>query len=76
MSYLMGHTASANFIHLACFDCGAVEELAEPVSRLKNEMLRAHGFHVRTARLEIKGRCRACRDRLDKRPREEETLLN
>ena len=51
----------ADHIHLACFECGRIEEFASPLlERLKSEVGRETGFEVRVTRLEIGGRCRAC----------------
>lgn len=48
-------------IHLACFQCGAIEELTTPLfERLKNEISAQTGFQIRVVRLEIGGRCRKC----------------
>ena len=48
-------------IHLACFQCGRIEEFSEPLfERLKEEIREQAGFRVRVARLEIGGTCSAC----------------
>ena len=51
----------ADHIHLACFECGRIEEFASPLlERLKSEVGRETSFEVRVTRLEIGGCCRAC----------------
>ena len=48
-------------VHLACFECGRIEEFASPLfERLKAEITRQRGFHIRVTRLEVGGRCSAC----------------
>jgi len=48
-------------VHLACFQCGTIEEYTSPLfERLKAEIMRQKGFHIRVARLEVGGRCRHC----------------
>ncbi len=48
-------------MHLACFQCGRIEEFTSPLfERLKAEISRRNGFHIRVTRLEIGGRCRQC----------------
>jgi len=48
-------------IHLACFQCGGIEEFTSPAfERLKAEISKQTGFSVRVARLEVGGNCRAC----------------
>jgi Fur family ferric uptake transcriptional regulator len=48
-------------IHLACFQCGAIEEFSTPVfDRLKAEIARQTGFSISVARLEVGGACGAC----------------
>jgi Fur family ferric uptake transcriptional regulator len=48
-------------MHLACFECGRIEEFTSPVfERLKAEISRQKGFHIRVARLEVGGRCSRC----------------
>jgi len=50
-----------NHVHLACFECGKVEEFTSPIfDRLKTEIARQNGFHIRMIRLEVGGRCRKC----------------
>src|SRR5260370_1131450 len=48
-------------MHLACFECGRIEEFTSPLlERLKSEISRQKGFHIRVTRLEIGGRCSRC----------------
>ena len=47
--------------HLACFQCGRIEEFSSAAfERLKSELTAQTGFDVRVTRLEVGGRCRAC----------------
>ena len=55
---------NVDHVHLACFECGAIEEVTSPIfERLKAEIGRANGFHIRVIRLEVGGRCRMCCER-------------
>lgn len=48
-------------IHLACFDCGRIQEFVSPsFDRLKREIARETGFEVRVIRLEVGGSCGIC----------------
>ena len=48
-------------VHLACFQCGKIEEFTSPLfERLKMEISRQKGFHIRVVRLEVGGRCSKC----------------
>jgi Fur family ferric uptake transcriptional regulator len=48
-------------IHLACFECGKIEEFTTPLfEQLKAEISRQKGFHIRVTRLEVGGRCSQC----------------
>jgi Fur family ferric uptake transcriptional regulator len=48
-------------IHLACFQCGKIEEFASPLfERLKHEIGRERGFSVNVVRMEVGGRCSRC----------------
>lgn len=48
-------------VHLACFQCGRIEEYTSPLfERLKTEISRERGFHIRVVRLEAGGRCSQC----------------
>ncbi len=48
-------------LHLACFQCGRIEEFSSPLfEQLKSELARQLGFEVRVTRLEVGGRCRVC----------------
>jgi Fur family ferric uptake transcriptional regulator len=49
-------------VHLACFLCGRIEEYTSALfEKLKTEISTETGFEVTVARLELGGRCRACR---------------
>lgn len=57
---------NVDHVHLACFECGAIEEFTSPVfEKLKAEIVRQNGFHIRVVRLEVGGRCRTCCERTD-----------
>jgi Fur family ferric uptake transcriptional regulator len=48
-------------VHLACFQCGRVEEYVSPLlDQLKADIAQREGFHIRVVRLEIGGRCSRC----------------
>ena len=48
-------------VHLACFQCGRIEEYASPLfERLKAEISLHKGFRIRVTRLEVGGRCSQC----------------
>lgn len=48
-------------IHLACFECGKIEEFTTPLfEELKAQISQKKGFHIRVTRLEVGGRCRQC----------------
>jgi Fur family ferric uptake transcriptional regulator len=48
-------------IHLACFQCGKIEEFGSPLfERLKQEIARERGFNVNVVRMEVGGRCNRC----------------
>jgi len=48
-------------IHLACFQCGRIEEFGSPLfDRLKQEIARARGFNINVVRMEAGGRCSNC----------------
>jgi Fe2+ or Zn2+ uptake regulation protein len=52
---------NVDHVHLACFECGMIEEFSSPLfERLKAEITRQKGFHIRVTRLEVGGRCRSC----------------
>jgi Fur family ferric uptake transcriptional regulator len=52
---------TVDHIHLACFECGNVDEFTTPLlEQVKAEVSRKMGFQVRVVRLEVGGRCRAC----------------
>jgi Fur family ferric uptake transcriptional regulator len=55
---------NVDHVHLACFECGTIEEFTSPIfERLKSEIARQNGFHIRVIRLEVGGRCRRCCER-------------
>ena len=55
-------------IHLACFECGRVEEFAGPLfEELKAEISRQKEFQIQVVRLEVGGRCSLCRDSTNRR---------
>jgi Fur family ferric uptake transcriptional regulator len=48
-------------VHLACFQCGRIEELTTPLfEKLEGEMARQSGFEIQVVRLEVGGMCQAC----------------
>ena len=48
-------------LHLACFDCGKIEEFVSPTfERLKREIGATSNFEIQVIRLEVGGRCGAC----------------
>ena len=48
-------------IHLACFQCGKIEEFGSPsFESLKQEIARERGFHINVVRMEVGGRCSSC----------------
>jgi Fur family ferric uptake transcriptional regulator len=51
-------------IHLACFQCGKIEEFGSPsFESLKQEIARERGFHIDVVRMEVGGRCSSCAQR-------------
>jgi Fur family transcriptional regulator, ferric uptake regulator len=47
--------------HMACFRCGAIMEYASSsFERLKQEIAKQSGFHIRVVRLEVGGFCKRC----------------
>lgn len=59
-------------VHLACFQCGRIEEFSSALfEQLKQEMTRETGFDVRVVRLEVGGRCKACRNSAAKEEQEQ-----
>jgi Fur family ferric uptake transcriptional regulator len=54
---------SKDHLHLACFQCGGIQELtSEHYERLKDEVRERFGFDIDVIRLEVGGRCRSCAD--------------
>lgn len=50
-----------NHMHLACFNCGLIEELASPTfERLKQEISARNQFEIQVMRLEVGGLCKKC----------------
>jgi Fur family ferric uptake transcriptional regulator len=48
-------------LHLACFECGAIEEFASPTfERLKREIAEKNDFEIQVMRLEVGGLCKVC----------------
>ena len=48
-------------LHLACFECGAIEEFASPTfERLKREIAEKNDFEIQVMRLEVGGLCKQC----------------
>ena len=48
--------------HLICTRCGSIEEFAEErIETLQARVAQGHGFEVETHKLELYGRCAACR---------------
>jgi Fur family ferric uptake transcriptional regulator len=48
-------------IHLACFQCGKIEEFQNPLfERLKQEITQERGFQISVVRMEAGGRCSKC----------------
>jgi len=48
--------------HMACFRCGAIMEYASSsFERLKQDIAKQSGFHIRVVRLEVGGLCKRCR---------------
>jgi len=54
-------SSKRDHLHLACFQCGRIEEFSTPLfEHLKAEISMHCGFEIRVIRLEAGGRCRAC----------------
>jgi Fur family ferric uptake transcriptional regulator len=52
----------AHHDHLICVGCGEIVEFSNPqIEALQAEVARRHGFDVERHRLELYGRCAACR---------------
>jgi Fur family ferric uptake transcriptional regulator len=55
-------------LHLACFECGQIEEFASPLfEELKAQISLQRGFQIQVVRLEVGGRCSKCRGRISSR---------
>ncbi len=49
--------------HMACFRCGAIMEYASSsFDKLKADIAKQSGFHIRVVRLEVGGFCRQCQN--------------
>ena len=49
--------------HLICTGCGEITEFSNPrIEALQAAVARQHGFDVETHKLELYGRCEACRE--------------
>ena len=60
-------------LHLACFQCGRIEEFATPLfEELKAEISRKNEFQIQVVRLEVGGRCSSCRDSTNRRTDQKE----
>src|SRR5580693_4102458 len=52
---------SRDHCHMACFRCGAIMEYtSSSFEKLKAEMVKQSGFHIRVVRLEVGGFCKRC----------------
>jgi len=52
---------TVDHVHLACFQCGRIEEFISPLfERLKAEISRHNAFQIRVTRLEVGGLCGKC----------------
>lgn len=52
--------------HMACLRCGAIMEYtSSSFEKLKEEMAKQSGFHIRVVRLEVGGFCRQCKKAAD-----------
>src|SRR6202522_269905 len=52
---------SRDHCHMACFRCGGIMEYtSSSFEKLKEEMAKQSGFHIRVVRLEVGGVCRQC----------------
>jgi Fur family transcriptional regulator, ferric uptake regulator len=48
-------------LHLACFQCGSIEEFSSPAfERLKREIGAKNDFDIQVIRLEVGGLCKRC----------------
>lgn len=55
-------------VHLACLQCGRIDEFSNPLfEQLKSEITRQTGFEIEVTRLEVGGRCAACRGKNERR---------
>ena len=56
------HAEAHDHDHLICTGCGAIIEFeSERISELQRRVARRHGFEVERRRVELYGRCAACR---------------
>jgi Fur family ferric uptake transcriptional regulator len=57
--HLYGHE---HHDHMICTSCGAMVEALDPeIEKLQEKLARAHGFLIKSHKLEIYGKCRKCR---------------
>jgi Fur family ferric uptake transcriptional regulator len=48
--------------HMVCTGCGALVEVVDTrIEKLQDKLAKAHGFHIKSHKLEIYGICRKCR---------------
>jgi Fur family ferric uptake transcriptional regulator len=48
--------------HIVCTDCGALVGVVDPrIEKIQEKLTKAHGFHIKSHKLEIYGLCRKCR---------------
>jgi len=60
---------SGHHDHLICLSCGAIVEFGDPeIERLQDRAAAQHGFEISSHRLEIYGKCAACRAGHDATP--------
>jgi Fur family transcriptional regulator, ferric uptake regulator len=53
--------SGAHHYHFVCTSCGAVTEFSGgAAARLRDELLREHGFHVTSMQLDVAGVCAKC----------------
>jgi Fur family transcriptional regulator, ferric uptake regulator len=54
-------SGGSNHYHFVCASCGAVKEFSGGAAeRLRDELLREHGFHVTSMQLDVAGLCAKC----------------
>ncbi len=61
--------SESDHIHLACFQCGKIEEFGSPLFEgLKQEIWRQRGFRINVVRMEAGGRCSTCAEKTKEKP--------